>query len=127
MNNAQELLLNSFTDKASVVKITSMSKQASHIERKYETLFIQSSVQVQTKFSIRPYADAALNETFPKSHVIPLFGLDAICHIYRRLNQLSYLMTATLMPLSLCFKSWMLMPCASGQLLIKLSTCKIKT
>ena len=34
----------------------------------------------------------------------------------------SYLMTVRLMPLSLCFRSWILMPCASGQLLIKLST-----
>ena len=34
----------------------------------------------------------------------------------------SYLITARLIPLSLCFRSWMLMPCGSGQLLIKLST-----
>lgn len=43
--------------------------------------------------------------------------------LWRRLKgNFSYLMTPRLMPLSLSFRSWMLMPCWSGQLLIKLST-----
>lgn len=37
----------------------------------------------------------------------------------------SYFMTGRLIPLSLCFSSWMLMPCGYGQLRIKLSTWKI--